>query len=65
MFLLDTHVISELRRPDKADRSVAAWANALPAAIVRPVARPRSRSGTRVAEAAAQKFQRQLSPVPH
>jgi predicted nucleic acid-binding protein len=32
MFLLDTNVISELRRPDKADRSVAAWANALPAA---------------------------------
>jgi toxin FitB len=32
MFLLDTNVISELRRPDKADRNVAAWANALPAA---------------------------------
>jgi predicted nucleic acid-binding protein len=32
MFLLDTNVISELRRPDKADRRVAAWANALPAA---------------------------------
>jgi toxin FitB len=32
MFLLDTHVISEPRRPDKADRRVAAWANALPAA---------------------------------
>jgi predicted nucleic acid-binding protein len=32
MFLLDTNVISELRRPDKADRNVAVWANALPAA---------------------------------
>jgi hypothetical protein len=28
MFLLDTNVISELRRLDKADRSVVAWANA-------------------------------------
>jgi toxin FitB len=32
MFLLDTNVISELRRPDKAHRNVAAWANAIPAA---------------------------------
>ena len=32
MFLLDTNVISQLRRPDKADRNVAAWANARPAA---------------------------------
>jgi len=32
MFLLDTNVISELRRPDKADRNLAAWANALPVA---------------------------------
>jgi predicted nucleic acid-binding protein len=32
MFLLDTNVISELRRPDKADRHVVGWANALPAA---------------------------------
>jgi toxin FitB len=32
MFLLDTNVISELRRPDKADRNVVAWASALPAA---------------------------------
>lgn len=32
MFLLDTNVISELRRADKADRNVAAWAGALPAA---------------------------------
>jgi len=31
MFLLDTNVISELRRPDKADRNVVAWANAVPA----------------------------------
>jgi toxin FitB len=31
MFLLDTNVISELRRPDKADRNVVAWASALPA----------------------------------
>jgi toxin FitB len=34
MFLFDTNVISELRRPDKADRNVSAWANALPAASV-------------------------------
>lgn len=32
MFLLDTNVISELRRPERADRKVATWANALPAA---------------------------------
>jgi predicted nucleic acid-binding protein len=32
MFLLDTNVISELRRPDKTDRNVVAWANAIPAA---------------------------------
>ena len=32
MFLLDTNVISELRRPDKADRNVLAWATRLPAA---------------------------------
>lgn len=31
MFLLDTNVISELRRPDKADGNVVAWANAIPA----------------------------------
>jgi predicted nucleic acid-binding protein len=30
MFLLDTNVISELRRPDKADRNVVAWASARP-----------------------------------
>lgn len=32
MFLLDTNVISELRRPDKADRNVLSWAGAIPAA---------------------------------
>jgi predicted nucleic acid-binding protein len=34
MFLFDTNVISELRRQDKANRNVFAWANALPAASV-------------------------------
>ena len=34
MFLLDTDVISELRRPDKADRTVVSWAGAIPAASV-------------------------------
>jgi toxin FitB len=34
MFLFDTNVISELRRQDKANRNVSAWANALPAASV-------------------------------
>jgi toxin FitB len=28
MFLLDTNVISELRRPERADRNVLAWADA-------------------------------------
>jgi predicted nucleic acid-binding protein len=28
MFLLDTNIITELRRRDKADRNVATWANA-------------------------------------
>jgi predicted nucleic acid-binding protein len=32
MFLLDTNVVSELRRPDKADRHVLAWAARLPVA---------------------------------
>lgn len=32
MFLLDTNVISELRRPEKADRNVIAWAKTIPAA---------------------------------
>lgn len=31
MFLLDTNVISELRRRDKGDRNVIAWASAIPA----------------------------------
>jgi len=31
MFLLDAHVKSELRRPDKAGRNVAAWANSVAA----------------------------------
>ena len=30
MFILDTNVISELRRPDKADRRVLAWAATQP-----------------------------------
>jgi predicted nucleic acid-binding protein len=33
MFLLDTNVISELRRPDKADARVLAWAAASPLAV--------------------------------
>ena len=32
MFLLDTNVISELRRPERADGNVVAWAGAVPAA---------------------------------
>jgi predicted nucleic acid-binding protein len=32
MFLLDTNVVSELRRPEKADRNVVAWASSVPAA---------------------------------
>ena len=32
MFLLDTNVISELRRPEKADSNVVAWASTIPAA---------------------------------
>ena len=27
MFLLDTNVLSELRRPDRADPNVASWAD--------------------------------------
>jgi toxin FitB len=30
MFLLDTNVLSELRRPERADRHVLSWANARP-----------------------------------
>jgi predicted nucleic acid-binding protein len=32
MFLLDTDVMSELRRPERANRNVIAWAGAIPAA---------------------------------
>ncbi len=32
MFVLDTNVVSELRRPEKANPGVAAWAAALPLA---------------------------------
>jgi len=32
MFLLDTNVVSELRRPQKADHNVVAWASTIPAA---------------------------------
>jgi predicted nucleic acid-binding protein len=32
MFLLDTNVVSELRRPDKADPNVMAWASTISAA---------------------------------
>jgi toxin FitB len=32
MFLLDTNVISELRRPERADNNVVAWAGAISAA---------------------------------
>lgn len=32
MYLLDTNVVSELRKAKKADRSVRVWAQALPAA---------------------------------
>jgi len=30
MFLLDTNVISELRRPDRANKNVLAWASTIP-----------------------------------
>jgi predicted nucleic acid-binding protein len=32
MFLLDTNVISELRRPERANRNVATWADSIPLA---------------------------------
>jgi predicted nucleic acid-binding protein len=32
MFLLDTNVVSELRRPKRADSNVVAWAGTIPAA---------------------------------
>jgi predicted nucleic acid-binding protein len=31
MFLLDTNVISELRRPERANKNVATWASTIPA----------------------------------
>jgi hypothetical protein len=34
MFLLDTHVVSALRRRDRADPAVVAWADAVPVAQV-------------------------------
>ncbi len=33
MFLLDTNVVSELRRPERADANVRAWASNTPAAL--------------------------------
>ena len=32
MFLIDTNVLSELRRPERVNRNVAAWARGVPAA---------------------------------
>jgi len=32
MFLLDTNVISELRRPERSNTNVVAWASTMPAA---------------------------------
>ncbi len=32
MFLLDTNAISELRRPERANKNVVAWASTIPAA---------------------------------
>lgn len=34
MFVLDTNVVSELRRPEKADPKVAAWASSVPLASI-------------------------------
>ena len=34
MFVLDTNVVSELRRPEKADRKVLAWASMTPLASI-------------------------------
>ena len=33
MFLLDTNVVSELRRPERADANVRAWASSAPAEL--------------------------------
>jgi toxin FitB len=32
MFLLDTNVISELRRPERANANLVTWASTIPAA---------------------------------
>jgi predicted nucleic acid-binding protein len=32
MYLVDTNVVSELRRPERADTNVVAWASTVPAA---------------------------------
>lgn len=34
MFVLDTNVVSQLRRPEKADRKVLAWATIIPLASI-------------------------------
>ncbi len=34
MFVLDTNVVSELRRPEKADQKVVAWASSVPLASI-------------------------------
>ena len=34
MFVLDTNVVSELRRPEKADPKVSAWASSVPLANI-------------------------------
>ncbi len=34
MFVLDTNVVSELRRPEKADPKVSAWASSVPLADI-------------------------------
>ncbi len=34
MFVLDTNVVSELRRPEKADPKVSAWASSAPLASI-------------------------------
>jgi toxin FitB len=34
MFILDTNVVSELRRPEKANLKVAAWASSVPLASI-------------------------------
>ena len=34
MYLLDTNVVSELRRPERCDPNVAAWADAMPPAAL-------------------------------